>query len=57
MSILIRNARTEDADFLAAVILRAGRAHVQKGIWDVILGGTDDENRSFLRQLKNEVEG
>ena len=51
MSILIRNARTEDADFLAAVILLAGRAHVQKGIWDVILGGTDDENRSFLRLL------
>ena len=51
MSILIRNARTEDADFLAAVILRAGRAHVRKGIWDVILGGTDDENRSFLRLL------
>jgi len=51
VSMLIRNARIEDADFLAAVILMAGRAHVQKGIWDVILGGTDDENRSFLRLL------
>ena len=29
----------------------AGRAHVQKGIWDVILGGNDGENRTFLRFL------
>jgi translation initiation factor 4G len=51
MDIQIRNARKEDAGFLAATILMAGRAHVQKGIWDVILGGTDEENRAFLRFL------
>jgi ribosomal protein S18 acetylase RimI-like enzyme len=47
----IRRAQRADADFLAKIILMAGRAHVRKGIWDVILGGTDDENRSFLSHL------
>ena len=47
----IRRAQRVDADFLAKIILMAGRAHVRKGIWDVILGGSDDENRSFLRHL------
>lgn len=48
MAIQIRQARQEDAEFLSRTILLAGRAHVQKGIWDVILGGTDEENRAFL---------
>jgi GNAT superfamily N-acetyltransferase len=49
MDASIRKARAEDADFLAGTILMAGRAHVQKGIWEVILGGSDEENRAFLR--------
>jgi ribosomal protein S18 acetylase RimI-like enzyme len=48
MAIQIRQARQEDAEFLSRTILLAGRAHVQKGIWDVILGGTDEENLAFL---------
>jgi ribosomal protein S18 acetylase RimI-like enzyme len=48
MAIQIRQARRDDADFLARTILLAGRAHVEKGIWDVILGGTDEENLAFL---------
>ena len=51
MDILIRKAGRGDADFLAEIILMAGRAHCRKGIWEVILGGTDEENRSFLQFL------
>ena len=51
MDASIRKARAEDADFLAGTILMAGRAQVQKGIWEVILGGSDEENRAFLRVI------
>jgi len=49
LKIQIRNARKEDAYFLAKVMLIAGRAHVEKGIWEVILGGTEKECVNFLR--------
>ena len=51
MDIQIRSARPEDAPFLAWVILISGRAHVQRGIWEVILGGTEEESLTFLQQL------
>jgi ribosomal protein S18 acetylase RimI-like enzyme len=51
MNIQIRPARPEDAPFLAWVILISGRAHVQRGIWEVILGGTEEECLTFLQQL------
>jgi ribosomal protein S18 acetylase RimI-like enzyme len=51
MNIQIRSARPEDAQFLAWVILASGRAHVQRGIWEVILGGTEEECLNFLKQL------
>jgi hypothetical protein len=51
LKVKIRPAQREDAAFLAWVILTAGRAHVQRGIWDVILGGTDEEHLSFLQIL------
>jgi len=47
----IRQAQREDAAFLAWLILTAGRAHVRKGIWDVILDRTDEEHLSFLQLL------
>ena len=47
----IRKARPEDASFLADAILIAGRAHVKKGIWEVILGGAEEECLRFLRNL------
>jgi translation initiation factor 4G len=47
----IREAQREDAAFLAWLILTAGRAHVHRGIWDVILDRTDEEHLSFLRLL------
>ena len=51
MNIKIRPARPEDADFLAWLILTAGRAHVARGIWEVILGGTEQDNLQFLGLL------
>lgn len=51
MNIEIRAGRREDASFLAWVILTAGRAHVQRGIWEVVLGGSEEENLAFLQEL------
>jgi ribosomal protein S18 acetylase RimI-like enzyme len=51
MNIQIRPARPDDAPFLAWVMLISGRAHVQRGIWEVILGGTEEECLTFLQEL------
>ena len=51
MNIEIRPARPEDAEFLAWVILTAGRAHVTRGIWEVILGATEQDSLEFLKLL------
>ncbi|MBS3918152.1 MAG: GNAT family N-acetyltransferase [Deltaproteobacteria bacterium] len=51
MNIQIRPARPDDAPILAWVMLISGRAHVQRGIWEVILGGTEEECLTFLQQL------
>jgi ribosomal protein S18 acetylase RimI-like enzyme len=45
----IRHANPSDASFLAQTILLAGRAHVNRGIWEVILGGTEEEVLRFLQ--------
>lgn len=47
----IRQATPEDAAFLAKAILIAGRAHVKKGIWEVVLGGTEEECDVFLHHI------
>ena len=46
-----RHAGPEDASFLAQAILIAGRAHVTKGIWEVVLGGTEEECVDFLHHI------
>lgn len=51
MNVEIRPARPEDAEFLAWLILTAGRAHVTGGIWEVIIGGTEHDSLEFLRRL------
>lgn len=51
MNFQIRSARPEDAPFLAWAIVTSGRAHVQRGIWEVILGGTEEECLAFLKLL------
>jgi GNAT superfamily N-acetyltransferase len=49
--IRIRAAGVEDARFLAWVILTAGRAHVKRGIWEVVLGMPWEQCLHFLRLL------
>jgi translation initiation factor 4G len=49
--ISIRSAKSEDASSLAQIILMAGRAHVKQGIWEVILGGTEEECLAFLQLI------
>jgi ribosomal protein S18 acetylase RimI-like enzyme len=51
MEARIRNAGSEDAAFLAWLMLTAGRAHVERGIWEVILNLPEDECLRFLRLL------
>jgi len=47
----IRPARPQDASFLAWVMLAAGRSHLQKGIWDIIIGRPEAECLTFLEHL------
>ena len=51
MKIQIRPATPEDAPLLAKSILIAGRAHVKKGIWEIVIGGTEEECLNFLYQI------
>ena len=51
MKIKICAARADDADFLSWLILTAGRAHVKKGIWEVILGMPEEQCLYFLKLL------
>lgn len=51
MDATIRPATAADARFLASVVITAGRAHVEQGIWDVILGRTNEANLSFMAAL------
>ncbi len=51
MNILVRKGRSADAAFLARSILIAGRAHVAKGIWEVVLDAPEEECILFLTHL------
>jgi translation initiation factor 4G len=51
MNIQIRAALSDDAEFLAWLILTAGRAHVTRGIWEIIIGGTEQDSLKFLHLL------
>jgi ribosomal protein S18 acetylase RimI-like enzyme len=51
MNILIRKCRAGDAAFLAQSILVAGRAHVNKGIWEIVLDTSEKACLRFLEQL------
>jgi len=51
MSVTIRNARADDAPFLAAVMLMASRSQLPRGLWDQFVGGTEEQCLSFLRKL------
>ena len=47
----IRPARTDDAAFLAWVMLTAGRSHLQRGIWDIIISQPEEKCLAFLELL------
>jgi len=51
MNIRIRTARPEDAPLLAWVMLAAGRSHMERGIWDVIISQPEDKCLAFLELL------
>jgi ribosomal protein S18 acetylase RimI-like enzyme len=48
MNIDIRSARPDDAPFLSWVMLTASRSHLNDGIWEHYVGGTEQDCLSFL---------
>jgi ribosomal protein S18 acetylase RimI-like enzyme len=51
VDIQIRKCQPEDAAFLARSILIAGRAHVSRGIWEVVLNFSEEECLRFLEHI------
>jgi len=51
MDFKIRPARPGDASFLAWVMLTAGRSHLERGIWDIIIGRPESECLTFIEHL------
>jgi len=47
----VRYAKREDALFLAQCIFIAGRAHVQKGIWEIVLDCDEEACLAFLEAV------
>ncbi|MBN1102133.1 MAG: GNAT family N-acetyltransferase [Deltaproteobacteria bacterium] len=48
---VIRSARPSDAPFMGWLILTAGRAHVKRGIWEVLLDAPEGQCLVFLAAL------
>lgn len=51
VDIKIRKCAPDDAAFLAKAILIAGRAHVSKGIWEVVLNASEKASLLFLEHV------
>jgi ribosomal protein S18 acetylase RimI-like enzyme len=51
MSVKIRRSKADDADFLARVMMLASRGHLQRGVWDLIAGGSEQNCLDYLRRL------
>ncbi|RLC92531.1 MAG: GNAT family N-acetyltransferase [Chloroflexi bacterium] len=51
MNVNIRPARPEDAEFLAWVMLAAGRSHMERGIWDIIISQPEEKCLAVLKEL------
>lgn len=51
MDIQVRPATSDDADFLAWVMLTAARSHLDRGLWDITLNRGQDDCLAFLREL------
>ena len=50
-SIKVRRAEKQDADFLAWVLLSSSRGHLNRGVWDLIIGADDQGCLEYLRRL------
>ncbi|HTC35146.1 MAG TPA: GNAT family N-acetyltransferase [Bryobacteraceae bacterium] len=51
MAFRIRHGRAGDADFLAWVMFSASRAHLARGLWDLIIGADEAGCLDYLRRL------
>jgi ribosomal protein S18 acetylase RimI-like enzyme len=51
MNLRIRRGRADDAEFLAWVMLAASRAHMTRGLWDVIIGTDEAGCLDYLQRL------
>ena len=51
MQLTIVDARPEHAPFLAWVMLTATRSHLERGLWDFLIGGSDADCLRFLEAL------
>lgn len=51
MNIQVRKGRVSDAPFLGKAILIAGRAHVARGIWEIVLDEPEELCVRFLQHL------
>jgi ribosomal protein S18 acetylase RimI-like enzyme len=51
MQVEIRDAVREDAEFIAWVMLTAFRSHLERGLWDLVVGDDEKEVLRFLEHL------
>jgi GNAT superfamily N-acetyltransferase len=51
MALLIRRGTLDDAEFLAWAMFAASRAHLKRGLWDLIIGADEAGCLDYLRRL------
>lgn len=51
MTIKTRRGTADDAHFLASILLSSSRAHLPRGVWDLIIGKDDKECLEYLSRL------
>jgi len=51
MEVKYVEARREHAEFLAWVMLTAHRSHLEQGLWDFVVGGSEGERLRYLQAL------
>jgi len=51
MSVRIRRGSADDAEFLARVMFSASRAHMTRGLWDLIIGADEAGCLEYLSRL------
>jgi ribosomal protein S18 acetylase RimI-like enzyme len=51
VGVKIRTGKADDAEFLARVMMLASRGHLPRGVWDLIVGGNQQNCLDYLRRL------